>query len=80
MSAAAQMCIGSLGACVVGLATGERMTTLPGFEPTMADVYLFVGRFDQRVYCVHLAAASCASRVGDQLCLRESVIAVGIGA
>ena len=42
MSAASQMLVGSVLACVVGLAVGERITAMPTLIPTLAMLYLVV--------------------------------------
>lgn len=42
MSAASQMLVGSVFACIVGLALGERITEMPALIPTLAMLYLVV--------------------------------------
>lgn len=80
MSAAAQMCVGSVGACIVGLAVGERITTAPELLPTLAMLYLVVAgsiiAFTAYIWLLHHVRPALATSYA----YVNPVIAVGIGA
>ncbi len=80
MSAAAQMCLGSVGACIVGLALGERITVLPELVPTLAMLYLVVAgsiiAFTAYIWLLHHVRPALATSYA----YVNPVIAVVIGA
>ena len=80
MSAAAQMLLGSLGACIVGLVLGERITALPALVPTMAMLYLVVAGsifgFTAYIWLLHHVRPALATSYA----YVNPVIAVAIGA
>jgi len=80
MSAAAQMLLGSVGACIVGLVLGERITALPALVPTMAMLYLVVAGsifgFTAYIWLLHHVRPALATSYA----YVNPVIAVAIGA
>ena len=80
MSAASQMLLGSVGACIVGLALGERITALPALVPTMAMLYLVVAGsifgFTAYIWLLHHVRPALATSYA----YVNPVIAVAIGA
>jgi len=80
MSAASQMLLGSVGACIVGLLLGERITTLPALVPTAAMLYLVVAGsifgFTAYIWLLHHVRPALATSYA----YVNPVIAVAIGA
>lgn len=80
MSAASQMLLGSVFACIVGLILGERITTLPELIPTMAMLYLVVAGsifgFTAYIWLLHHVRPALATSYA----YVNPVIAVAIGA
>lgn len=80
MSAASQMLLGSVGACIVGLLLGERITALPALVPTMAMLYLVVAGsifgFTAYIWLLHHVRPALATSYA----YVNPVIAVAIGA
>lgn len=80
MSAASQMLLGSVFACIVGLLLGERITALPELIPTMAMLYLVVAGsifgFTAYIWLLHHVRPALATSYA----YVNPVIAVAIGA
>ena len=80
MSAATQMLVGSVLACVVGLAIGERITGMPEMIPTLAMLYLVVAGsifgFTAYIWLLHHVRPALATSYA----YVNPVIAVAIGA
>lgn len=80
MSAASQMLLGSVGACVVGLVIGERITAIPALVPTVAMLYLVVAGsifgFTAYIWLLHHVRPALATSYA----YVNPVIAVAIGA
>lgn len=80
MSAASQMLLGSVFACIVGLSLGERITSLPELVPTMAMLYLVVAGsifgFTAYIWLLHHVRPALATSYA----YVNPVIAVAIGA
>ena len=80
MSAASQMLLGSVFACIVGLLLGERITALPELVPTMAMLYLVVAGsifgFTAYIWLLHHVRPALATSYA----YVNPVIAVAIGA
>lgn len=80
MSAASQMLVGSVFACIVGLALGERITEMPAFIPTLAMLYLVVAGsifgFTAYIWLLHHVRPALATSYA----YVNPVIAVAIGA
>ncbi|MGH8106559.1 MAG: EamA family transporter, partial [Arenimonas sp.] len=80
MSAAAQMCVGSVGACIVGLAVGERIHEMPALQPTIAMLYLVAAgsiiAFTAYIWLLHHVRPALATSYA----YVNPVIAVGFGA
>ena len=80
MSAASQMLLGSVGACIVGLVLGERITAMPTLIPTMAMLYLVVAGsifgFTAYIWLLHHVRPALATSYA----YVNPVIAVAIGA
>ena len=80
MSAASQMLLGSVGACIVGLVLGERIMALPALVPTMAMLYLVVAGsifgFTAYIWLLHHVRPALATSYA----YVNPVIAVAIGA
>ena len=80
MSAASQMLLGSVGACIVGLVLGERITALPALVPTMAMLNLVVAGsifgFTAYIWLLHHVRPALATSYA----YVNPVIAVAIGA
>ncbi|MEO8001037.1 MAG: drug/metabolite exporter YedA, partial [Arenimonas sp.] len=80
MSAASQMLVGSVLACIVGLALGERITSMPGLIPTLAMLYLVVAGsifgFTAYIWLLHHVRPALATSYA----YVNPVIAVAIGA
>lgn len=80
MSAASQMLLGSVGACIVGLILGERITALPELIPTAAMLYLVVAGsifgFTAYIWLLHHVRPALATSYA----YVNPVIAVAIGA
>lgn len=80
MSAASQMLLGSVFACLVGLAVGERMHEMPGMIPTLAMLYLVVAGsifgFTAYIWLLHHVRPALATSYA----YVNPVIAVAIGA
>ncbi len=80
MSAASQMLLGSVFACIVGLLLGERITALPEIRPTMAMLYLVVAGsifgFTAYIWLLHHVRPALATSYA----YVNPVIAVAIGA
>ncbi len=80
MSAAAQMLAGSVFACIVGLALGERITAMPALMPTLAMLYLVIAGsifgFTAYIWLLHHVRPALATSYA----YVNPVIAVAIGA
>jgi len=80
MSAASQMLVGSVFACIVGLAIGERITEMPALIPTLAVLYLVVAGsifgFTAYIWLLHHVRPALATSYA----YVNPVIAVAIGA
>jgi drug/metabolite transporter (DMT)-like permease len=80
MSAASQMLVGSVFACIVGLALGERITEMPALIPTLAMLYLVVAGsifgFTAYIWLLHHVRPALATSYA----YVNPVIAVAIGA
>jgi drug/metabolite transporter (DMT)-like permease len=80
MSAASQMLVGSVFACIAGLLLGERITALPEIRPTMAMLYLVVAGsifgFTAYIWLLHHVRPALATSYA----YVNPVIAVAIGA
>jgi len=80
MSAATQMLAGSVFACTVGLALGERFTEMPQLMPTLAMLYLVVAGsifgFTAYIWLLHHVRPALATSYA----YVNPVIAVAIGA
>lgn len=80
MSAASQMLVGSVFACIVGLSFGERITVLPELKPTLAMLYLVVAGsifgFTAYIWLLHHVRPALATSYA----YVNPVIAVAIGA
>jgi drug/metabolite transporter (DMT)-like permease len=80
MSAASQMLLGSVFACVVGLLLGERITAMPALIPTLAMLYLVVAGsifgFTAYIWLLHHVRPALATSYA----YVNPVIAVAIGA
>ena len=80
MSAASQMLLGSVFACIVGLALGERMMQIPALIPTLAMLYLVVAGsifgFTAYIWLLHHVRPALATSYA----YVNPVIAVAIGA
>ncbi len=80
MSAASQMLLGSVFACMVGLALGERITQIPALIPTLAMLYLVVAGsifgFTAYIWLLHHVRPALATSYA----YVNPVIAVAIGA
>lgn len=80
MSAASQMLVGSVFACIVGLALGERITEMPALIPTLAVLYLVVAGsifgFTAYIWLLHHVRPALATSYA----YVNPVIAVAIGA
>jgi len=80
MSAASQMLLGSVFACIVGLLLGERITEMPALMPTLAMLYLVVAGsifgFTAYIWLLHHVRPALATSYA----YVNPVIAVAIGA
>ena len=80
MSAASQMLLGSVFACMVGLAIGERIVEIPTLAPTVAMLYLVVAGsifgFTAYIWLLHHVRPALATSYA----YVNPVIAVAIGA
>ncbi len=80
MSAASQMLVGSVFACIVGLVLGERITEMPALIPTLAMLYLVVAGsifgFTAYIWLLHHVRPALATSYA----YVNPVIAVAIGA
>ena len=80
MSAASQMLLGSVFACMVGLAIGERIVEIPTLVPTVAMLYLVVAGsifgFTAYIWLLHHVRPALATSYA----YVNPVIAVAIGA
>jgi drug/metabolite transporter (DMT)-like permease len=80
MSAASQMLMGSVLACIVGLSLGERITAVPELVPTLAMLYLVVAGsifgFTAYIWLLHHVRPALATSYA----YINPVIAVAIGA
>jgi drug/metabolite transporter (DMT)-like permease len=80
MSAASQMLLGSVFACIIGLLIGERMTEMPTLVPTLAMLYLVVAGsifgFTAYIWLLHHVRPALATSYA----YVNPVIAVVIGA
>jgi drug/metabolite transporter (DMT)-like permease len=80
MSAASQMLLGSVFACMVGLLIGERITEMPTLMPTLAMLYLVVAGsifgFTAYIWLLHHVRPALATSYA----YVNPVIAVAIGA
>jgi drug/metabolite transporter (DMT)-like permease len=80
MSAASQMLVGSVFACIVGLAFGERISEMPTLLPTLAMLYLVVAGsifgFTAYIWLLHHVRPALATSYA----YVNPVIAVAIGA
>lgn len=80
MSAASQMMLGSVFACIVGLVVGERISDLPDVVPTLAMLYLVIAGsifgFTAYIWLLHHVRPALATSYA----YVNPVIAVAIGA
>ena len=80
MSAASQMLLGSVFACMVGVVIGERITEMPQLVPTLAMLYLVVAGsifgFTAYIWLLHHVRPALATSYA----YVNPVIAVAIGA